>query len=83
MYAPDISGVYGISNAHEWIFIGAADSIRGALLQHLRDVGASLMQREPSGFVFEACDGAHRPGRQTRLVNEYEPTCNRLSSANS
>ena len=42
MYAPDISGVYGISNANEWIFIGAADSIQGALLEHLRDGGTPI-----------------------------------------
>jgi hypothetical protein len=27
--------------------------------------------------VFEICDQARRPGRQGRLVSEYEPTCNR------
>lgn len=76
MYAPDASGVYGISNASEWIYIGIADSIQGALLGHLEDRHTSLMQHEPSGFVFEVCEGARRPVRQDRLVLEYAPTCN-------
>lgn len=77
MYAPATSGVYGISNAREWIYIGETDNIQGALLSHLHDLYASLMKRRPTGFVFEVCEGARRPSRQDRLVLEYEPTCNR------
>ena len=80
IYAPDSSGVYGISNAREWIYIGAADNIQGALLAHLEDLHTSLMKREPTGFVFEVCGEARRPVRQGRLLLEYEPTCNRHSS---
>ncbi len=76
-HAPIASGVYGISNAREWIYIGETDNIKDALLGHLTDVYTSLMKREPTGFVFEACDRARRPSRQDRLVLEYEPTCNR------
>jgi hypothetical protein len=77
MHAPVVSGVYGISNSREWIYIGESDDIQGALLAHLRDIQTALMKREPTGFVFEACDGAGRMARQDRLVLEYEPTCNR------
>src|SRR5947209_6307638 len=83
MYAPIVSGLYGISNAREWIYIGVADDIQGALLAHLDDSNALLMKRQPTGFVFEACEGTRRPARQDRLVLEYEPTCNRRSSWNS
>ena len=76
MYAPAASGVYGISNAREWIYIGAADNIQGALLAHLGDANATLMKREPTGFTFEVCDGGRRPARQDRLVSEYGPSCN-------
>jgi len=79
-YAPVASGVYGISNAQEWIYIGETDNIQGALLAHLQDVRASLMQRQPTGFVYEVCELARRPGRQDRLVIEYNPTCNRPAS---
>jgi hypothetical protein len=77
MYAPVASGVYGISNAREWILIGETEDIQGALLAHVRDLSTPLMRREPTGFVFEICDQARRPGRQDRLVSEYGPTCNR------
>jgi hypothetical protein len=79
-HAPVASGVYGISNAREWIYIGETDNIQGALFHHLQDLYASLMKRQPTGFVFEICDGARRPARQDRLVLEYEPVCNRSSS---
>jgi len=77
MYAPVSSGVYGISNAREWIYIGETDDIQGALLTHLDDLQAWIMKRAPTGFVFEICERARRPGRQDRLVFEYEPTGNR------
>lgn len=77
IFAPAQSGVYGISNAREWIYVGAADNIQAALLSHLAAPETSLMQREPTGFVFEVCDGASRPVRQDRLVLEYGPACNR------
>jgi hypothetical protein len=83
MYAPAVSGVYGISNAREWIYIGETDDIQAALLAHLQDLGASLMKRQPTGFVFEASNSLARSMRQDWLVLEYEPFCNRHSSRNS
>jgi hypothetical protein len=73
------SGVYGISNASEWIYVGEADNIHDALLGHLHDAGTPLMKHQPSGFVFEVCEGAHRSARQERLVLEYGPSCHRSS----
>ena len=70
-----------MSNAREWIYIGETDNIRGALLAHLHDPAASVMQRQPTGFVFEVCEQSRRPARQDRLVLEYEPTCNRRERA--
>jgi hypothetical protein len=78
-YAPITSGVYGISNAREWLYIGESDNIQSSLLTHLQDLKTSLMKRAPTGFVFEVCDQARRSARQDRLVLEYEPTCNRQS----
>lgn len=78
-YAPAVSGVYGISNAREWIYIGVSDDIQRTLLSHLLEPGTSLMKRAPTGFVYEVCDGVRRLARQDRLVLEYEPTCNRHS----
>lgn len=78
-YAPATSGVYGISNALEWIFIGYTDDIHGSLLNHLRDFDTLLMKRLPTGFVFEVCAASHRAARHDRLIHEYEPACNRHS----
>jgi len=79
MYAPVASGVYGISNAREWIYIGATDNIQIALRDHLADRQTWLMMRAPTGFVFEVCEGARRLSRQEQLVLEYGPSGNRGS----
>ena len=76
-HAPALSGVYGISNAGEWIYIGETDNIQAALLGHLQESNTVLRKHRPTGFVFEICDRAKRNNRQDRLVLEYEPVCNR------
>jgi excinuclease UvrABC nuclease subunit len=76
-HAPTLSGVYGITNALEWIYIGETDNIQETLLGHLRESDTSLRGRQPTGFVFEVCDQAKRPARQNHLILEYEPTYNR------
>lgn len=75
-YAPVTSGVYGISNARDWLYIGETDDIQRALLTHLQDTSAALMKHQPAGFVFEVCGGTRRSDRQDRLVVEYGPVCN-------
>jgi hypothetical protein len=76
LYAPTAAGVYGISNAREWVYIGESDNIQAALLEHLGDLFTPLLQHTPTGFVFEVCAGARRLDRQGRLVSEYHPACN-------
>jgi hypothetical protein len=75
-YAPPVPGVYGISNARDWIFIGQADNIQAALLEHLRALNSEILQWEPTGFVFEPCRGDLRRIRQDCLVLEYKPIFN-------
>lgn len=79
-FAPSASGVYGISNAREWIYVGETGNIQAALLGHLQETHTSLKKRLPTGFVFELSDGASRSARQERLVLEYTPIFNPLSS---
>jgi len=76
-YAPQAPGVYGISNAREWIYIGRAANIQRALLDCIQDLGSALMKKQPRGFVYEVCDEGRSVTRQDRLVLEYEPACNR------
>ena len=57
---PTASGIYGISNAREWIFIGETDNIQASLLHDLQQGDSALLKRCPTGFVFELCDAADR-----------------------
>jgi hypothetical protein len=75
--APAVSGIYGVSNAREWIYIGQSDNIQASLLHELRQRDSALGKRYPTGFVFEPCIPAERLARQNRLILEYEPVCNR------
>src|SRR5579871_6270034 len=75
-FAPTLSGVYGVSNARQWIYIGETDNIQGALIGLLRDSGSPSMKMLPTGFVYELCDPARRSARQDRLVLEYGPASN-------
>ncbi len=75
--APALSGVYGVSNGREWIYIGETDNIRATLLDHIGQSTSDVMTRKPTGFVFEACVKDRRTTRQDRLILEYEPVCNR------
>jgi excinuclease UvrABC nuclease subunit len=75
--APDASGVYGLSNAREWLFVGECNNIRLHLLEHLNETGTVLKAQHPTGFKFELCSPEERIARQDRLVLELEPRCNR------
>jgi hypothetical protein len=76
-YAPVASGVYGVSNSREWIYIGETSNIQSALMEHLRNTNTDLMRKQPTGFVFEVSNGSNRPARHERLVLEYGPVLNR------
>jgi hypothetical protein len=80
-FAPTLSGVFGVSNAREWIYIGESDNIRASLIDLLRDANTPSMKMQPTGFVFEICDPARRAARQNRLVLEYGPVCNQTNRA--
>jgi len=75
--APALSGVYGVSNGREWIFVGVTDNIQASLLGHLHETSTVLKTRTPTGFSFEICSPMDRLIRQNRLVLEMEPVCNR------
>jgi excinuclease UvrABC nuclease subunit len=75
--APESSGVYGLSNGREWLFIGEANNIRARLLEHLKETDTLLMNRGPTGFTFEECPTCDRILRQNALVRQFEPVCNR------
>jgi hypothetical protein len=75
-FAPAASGVYGLSNAREWIYVGESDNIQAALFEHLSNPDSELMRLGPKGFALETCERANRLARQERLIAEYLPLCN-------
>jgi hypothetical protein len=76
--APESSGVYGLSNEREWVFIGEASNIRARLMEHLEETDTALANRRPTGFTFEECPPGDRILRQDVLVRQFHPSCNRL-----
>jgi hypothetical protein len=75
--APALSGVYGLSSAREWIYVGQSDNIQGELLEHLAKGPTAGLQARATGFTFELCPKESRTARQDRLVRELEPVGNR------
>ena len=75
--APESSGVDGLSNGSEWVFIGEASNIRARLMEHLEEANTMLAKRKPTGFAFEECPPGNRLSRQDALVRRFEPFCNR------
>ena len=77
--APACSGVYGLSDAGQWIYVGETGNIQDRLLELLEEKStfAFLGGRTPTGFSFEICPSGGRIARQDRLVHELEPIVNR------
>jgi hypothetical protein len=76
--APAASGVYGLANAHQWIYVGETADIQAELLRHLENPHAFLREHPPSGFTYELSTAGQRIERQNQLVFELEPIGNRL-----
>ena len=76
--APAASGVYGLSNSRQWIYVGETADIQAELLMHIRYPHEFLRDHSPSGFTFELSSAEHRIERQNRLIFELEPAGNRL-----
>ena len=75
--APEESGVYGLCNADQWVYIGHSSSVRKALLEYLRGQMPYVLQWQPKHFMFEVLPYKQRISRQKVLVAHYQPTCNR------
>ena len=72
-HAPALPGVYGLSNAREWLYIGESENIQHALLERIVSSGSTSPIQRPTGFVFEVCDRARQAVRLTSLMLEYKP----------
>jgi hypothetical protein len=74
-FAPTVPGVYGISNARQWLYIGETENIQGALTQHLLDIESPITGHGAKGFVYEICSAERKHERCARLTLEYSPLC--------
>ncbi len=72
-YAPEAAGVFGLSNAKEWLYIGESGNIQSSLMNLLDERRAESQDRAVTGFVFQVCDAAQRWSLQDKLRREYEP----------
>jgi len=69
-HAPNSSGVYGIFNGSQWIYIAESSDIQRRLLAHLEDTEAYLKRFSPTGFSFELQPEASREARRDALILE-------------
>jgi predicted GIY-YIG superfamily endonuclease len=75
---PAASGVYGLSNARQWIYVGETADIHAELFKHLQHPNTFLKGHSPSGFTYELSPAQYRAERRNQLVSELEPIGNRL-----
>lgn len=75
-FAPQRPGVYGLSNAREWLYIGTTPNIQSALMNHMSAGEPSSLPTRPTGFVFEVQNPSHQAARQATLILEYSPIGN-------
>jgi hypothetical protein len=73
-FAPAASGVFGISSASKWLYIGETDNIQLTLLSLLDRQQEPAANQKLVGFAFELCDAGSRLSRQQRLRLEYAAT---------
>ena len=74
--APAASGVYGIYNAQQWIYIGESQNIQARLLQHLNGDNPCIARLNPTSFMFELSPDNQRVARQNQLILEFPTACN-------
>jgi hypothetical protein len=75
-HAPSASGVYGIFNRIQWIYVGESGDIQQRLLAHIEDTEAGIKRFVPTGFVFELQPEASRAARRDTLSRELPVECN-------
>jgi hypothetical protein len=74
--APAASGVYGISNARQWIYVGETANIQAELRKLLQNPNPLLRDHIASGYTYELSSAEHRIERQSQLVRELQPVGN-------
>lgn len=75
-HAPATSGIYGIFNGSQWIYVGMGEDIRDALLTHLSDTEVCIRRFNPTGFSFELDSAETSKTRREDLIRELGTQCN-------
>jgi hypothetical protein len=71
--APEDSGIFGLKNHGEWVYIASSNNIRQALLYYLDGNMPWIAQQRPVQFAYELVDRARRTLRCSQLTAEYRP----------
>lgn len=72
---PNVGGVYGIFQGHEWIYVGESEHLQRQLLEHAGDLKHEMHSHHPTHFVYELT--SERVPRQNQLIKECVPRCNK------
>jgi cell division septation protein DedD len=72
-HAPAGSGVYGLHDESQQIFIGEAASLRDTLLRHLKDPQQLFRHRQPKYFSYWECRAEACGERARGLIAKYQP----------
>ena len=80
-YAPRQSGVYGIYNNQQGIYVGESEDIEKSLYAHLHrqsEQSYCILSRSPTRFVFDLDlgDARWRRAWEEGLIQELMPACN-------
>jgi excinuclease UvrABC nuclease subunit len=76
------TGVYGIYNSSEWIYIGQAEDLRDRLLEHVRgksDQSSCMLKHNPTSWVGQIVDKSQLDSLESSLIAEYSPACNKTA----
>ncbi|HEX9147210.1 MAG TPA: SPOR domain-containing protein [Candidatus Binatia bacterium] len=73
LFAPPISGVYGLFNFDCQVFIGESANIQEALLRHRSETDFQAQHLRPTGFTFEPCAAELRKSRADELIARFHP----------
>src|SRR6516162_5737296 len=73
LFAPAVSGVYGLFNCDYQLFIGESPNMLEALLQHEAETNFQSLQLRPTGFTFEPCAAELRKSKVDELIARFHP----------
>src|SRR5215510_11130697 len=73
LFAPPVSGVYGLFNSDCQVFIGEWANIQEALLRHQNEPDFQSQHLQPTGFTFELCAAELRKFKANELIAKFHP----------